>query len=62
MNKILVFVGGLIMGVAAGVLAMKAGSDEAGEPGKNDGSSADDTDSVSVKESEHDDPSDEEEE
>jgi len=54
MNKFLVFVGGLVTGVAAGVLAMKAGSDDASEPEKDTDVSVGDADSVSVEESEQD--------
>ena len=66
MNKILVFVGGVITGVAAGVLAMKASSDKAGEPGKDAGAADDDAESAPAEESEQgtspEDPSEEEEE
>ena len=65
MNKILVFVGGVITGVAAGVLAMKAGSDKASEPGKEAEAADGDAESASAEESQGtlpEDPSEEEEE
>jgi hypothetical protein len=65
MKKFLVFVGGLITGVAAGVLAMKAGNDDVSEPRKGTDVFAGDADSASAEESElatsPEEPSDEEE-